>query len=428
MRPAGGRLIKHIYDSVHGYITLNDLEREIVDTSLFQRLRRIRHLGLADYVYPGATHSRFAHSLGALFVMDKISETLIQQGHLDKDDKQKLRLAALLHDIGHYPFSHVLETVYVKRYGEKAKHDSISAELIRKTSIGKQISNADFDPEEISSILEKRSRPLFSFLLSSDLDVDKIDYLLRDARNTGVSYGYVDVDRLFRTVTVDDEKARLAILDKGKQAIENFLVSRYHMFSTVYYHKSVAAFELMLKMLGDALLGESIPDFESILKTNEAQYTHFDDYNVWAIIQKECHTGNKLEPFLKELGKMLCDHRPVKLAFEEPSLSAEESKKRKLILRLITKKAQIDLLSKESGIELHWILFAEPPPIEVLLSKEPEETLLIEKEGKFIPLREDDTSIVHLLTQYTYVSPRVYTKDDSYKVKLREAIRECFGI
>jgi HD superfamily phosphohydrolase len=360
--------------------------------------------------------------------MDKISETLIQQGHLDRGDKQKLRLAALLHDIGHYPFSHVLETPYKNRYGEKAKHDSIGAELIRKTSISKKISKAGFDPEEISSILEKRSNPLFSFLLSSDLDVDKIDYLLRDARNTGVSYGYVDVDRLLRTVTVDDEKARLAVLDKGKQAIENFLVSRYHMFSTVYYHKSVAAFELMLKMLGDALLGSSIPDLETLLKMDEAQYTHFDDYNVWTTIQSECHKGNKLKPFLKELAEMLCDHRPVKLAFEETSLSAEDSEKRKLILRLIRKKAQIELLSKESGVELHWILFAEPPPIEILLSKEPEETLLIEKEGEFIPLREDNTSIVHLLTQYTYVSPRVYTKDDSYKGKLRAAITECFGL
>ena len=407
---------------------MNDLEHEIVDTLLFQRLRRIRHLGLADYVYPGATHSRFAHSLGALFVMDKISGTLIQQGHLDEGNKQKLRLAALLHDIGHYPFSHVLETQYIKRFGEKAKHDIVGAELIRKTSIGEKISKAGFDPKEISAILEKRSNPLFSFLLSSDLDVDKIDYLLRDARNTGVSYGYVDVDRLLRTVTVDDKKERLAVLDKGKQAIENFLVSRYHMFSSVYYHKSVAAFELMLKMLGDALLGKSIPDLEGIRKMDETQYAHFDDYNVWATIQRECHTGNKLEPFLKELAEMLCDHRPVKLAFEEPSLSAEDSEKRKLILRLVRKKAQIELLSKKSGVEPHWILFAEPPPIEILLSKEPEETLLIEKEGEFIPLREDETSIVYLLTQYTYVSPRVYTKDDSYKKKLREAIHECFGM
>ena len=404
------------------------MEREIVDTLLFQRLRRIRHLGLADYVYPGATHSRFAHSLGAFFVMDKISGTLVQQRHIDEGDKQKLRLAALLHDIGHYPFSHVLETVYVKRYGEKAKHDSMGAELIRKTSIGKKISKAGLDPEEICSILEKHSTPLFSFLLSSDLDVDKIDYLLRDARNTGVAYGNVDVDRLLRTITVDDKKARLAVLDKGKQAIENFLVSRYHMFSTVYYHKTVTAFELMLKMLGDALLGTSIPYLEDIQKMDERQYTHYDDYHIWANIQRECHTSNKLKPFLKELAEMLCDHRPVKLAFEEPSLSAKKSEKRKLILRLVTKKAQIELLSKKSGIEPNWILFAEKPPIDILLSKETEETLLIEKEGKFIPLREDDTSIVHLLTQYTYISPRIYTKDDSYKEKLRKAISVCFGI
>lgn len=377
-------------------------------------------------MYPGATHSRFAHSLGVLFVMDKISDTLIQQGHLDKNDKQKLRLAALLHDIGHYPFSHVLEGVYLEGYGEKAKHDKISAELIRKTSIGEEISKKGIDPEEIASILEKRSDPLFSFLLSSDLDVDKIDYLLRDARNTGVSYGYVDVDRLLRTITVDDKKARLVVLDKGKQAIENFLVSRYHMFSTVYYHKSVAAFELVFKLLTKALLEKHIPGLKEILEMNETKYMHFDDYNVWSTIQKKC--SNDTKPFLKELSKMLCNHHPVKLTFEEPSLSAQESDKRKLILRLIRRKAQIELLSKTAKIEPYWILFAEPPPIEILVSKEPEETLLIEKDGAFTPLREDNTSIVHLLTQYTYVSPRVYTKDDSYKERLRGAISKCYGM
>ena len=360
--------------------------------------------------------------------MDRISDILIGQGNLDKNDKDGLRLAALLHDLGHYPFSHVIEAMYVKTHGEKAKHDHMSTELIRKTSIGKKISKAGFDPEEICSIIEKRSKPLFSFLLSSDLDVDKIDYLLRDARNTGVAYGYVDVDRLLRTVTVDDKKERLAVLDKGKQAIENFLVSRYHMFSTVYYHKSVAAFELMLRILGTGLLGSCIPDFEKLQQMDESQFVHFDDYNLWTDILRGCRNTDRPNPFHNELVEMLCDHRPVKLAFEEPSLSEETSKKRKLILRLITKDDQMDLLSRKSGVERDWILFAEPPPIEILLSKEPEETLLIEKEGKFIALRDDDTSIVHLLTQYTYVSPRVYTKDDSYKVKLRQAIQDCFGL
>lgn len=359
-------------------------------------------------------------------MMDKISDTLVQQGYLDKDDKQKLRLAGLLHDIGHYPFSHVLEGVYLAKYGEKAKHDRMSAELIRKTEIGKKISGKGLDPEEIAAILEKRSDPLFSFLLSSDLDVDKIDYLLRDAQNTGVSYGNVDVDRLLRTVTVDTKKARLAVLEKGKQAIENFLISRYHMFSTVYYHKTVAAFEIMFKIIGGTLLEKSIPGLDKILKMGEAEYIHFDDYNVWSTIQSDCQKGS--DPLLKELSEMLCDHRPVKLAFEEPSLSSEESEKRKLILRLTRKVAQLKLLSETAEIEPYWVLFAEPPPIEILVSKEPEETLLIEKDGTFIPLREDETSIIHLLTKFTYVSPRVYTKNDSYKERLRKAINTCFGM
>jgi len=360
--------------------------------------------------------------------MDKIVDTLAKEDHIGNEDRTKLRLAALLHDLGHYPFSHVLEAVYKAKFGEDAKHDRLSAELIRTTNIGEKISNGGLDPEEIASILEKRSYPLFSFLLSSDFDVDKIDYLLRDAQNTGVAYGSVDVDRLLRTITVDDEKARLAVLEKGKHAIENFLVSRYHMFLTVYYHKSVAAFELMLKMIGEALLEDSrIPNLQNILEMDDEEFARFDDNHLWVTIQRECHEEDA-NSFLKELATMLCDHRPVKMAFEEPSLSAEESDKRKLILRLITRKAQRELLSKTAEIEEHWILFAEPPPIEILLSREPEETLLIEKEGGFVPLREDSTSIVHLLTQYAYVSPRVYTRDNSNKDKLRRAITECFGL
>jgi len=122
---------KWVYDNIHGYIGITPLELQIIDTQIFQRLRRIMHLGLAHFVYPGATQTRFAHSLGALFVMSKMCDNLIPQGKIRKDDLQVLRVSALLHDIGHYPFSHAIER-NLSKDDERLKHSNIGIELIKK--------------------------------------------------------------------------------------------------------------------------------------------------------------------------------------------------------------------------------------------------------------------------------------------------------
>ena len=137
---------KWIYDNVHGYIGITSLEREIIDTKIFQRLRRITHLGLANFVYPGATQTRFGHSIGALFVMQKMCENLIPQGKIRQDDLQLLRLAALLHDVGHYPFSHVTERLLSKS-DAKGKHTSLGITLIKKSRIAEILSKTEFDPQ-----------------------------------------------------------------------------------------------------------------------------------------------------------------------------------------------------------------------------------------------------------------------------------------
>ncbi len=186
---------KKIYDNVHGYIGITEEERILIDSPLFQRLRRISHLGLAGYVYPGATHSRFSHCLGSLYVMDKIASSLIENEVLDYEDLEILRLAALLHDVGHYPFSHVIEATMKNIDKDNAKHEQLGAFLVEETSLKESISKI-CNPEDIVAILKGSfSQPaLFQYLTSSSLDVDKMDYLQRDSIHTGVGYGAFDVD------------------------------------------------------------------------------------------------------------------------------------------------------------------------------------------------------------------------------------------
>jgi len=317
---------KWIYDNVHGYIGVTSLERKIIDTRIFQRLRRISHLGLASFVYPGATQTRFAHSLGALFVMQKMCENLIPQGHVKNEDLPILRLAALLHDVGHYPFSHVIERL-LSQSDARGKHVNFGITLIKKSEIGQILSENGIQPSDIEKLLLKKKEPeypVYSYLLDSDLDVDKIDYLLRDSLHTGVAYGQVDADRLIRTVTVDDE-GMLAIREKGKQAVENLMIARYHMYQCIYFHKVVAAFELMLRKVYEELLEEKkVFTLEELLEKTEENQAEICDYDDSYVLQAmKNYQGNNT--FLKDLINMIWSREPLCKICEEPALTEEKN-------------------------------------------------------------------------------------------------------
>jgi len=246
-------VVKRIYDEVHGYIELTDVERRIVDTPTFQRLRFIRQLASAWYVYPGATHTRFSHSLGTLYIMGKLAAKLYSMGYIyHEDDVQLLRLVALLHDVGHTPFSHAIEPFFREKLG--LGHEDITRLVIMVSpDISETLQSYGFDPKEIVAVLEGKHRDsLFNQLISSELDVDRMDYLLRDSLHTGVAYGSIDIHRLLATMVVDGE-GNLAVLEKGLGALENFYVARMHMYRNVYYHKTIVGFELILRKIYEKL-------------------------------------------------------------------------------------------------------------------------------------------------------------------------------
>ncbi len=292
------KVVKRVYDEVHGYIELTEAERAIVDSPIFQRLRFIKQLAAAWYVYPGATHTRFSHSLGAMHLMGVIASRLYSLGYIhSKDDVQLLRLVALLHDVGHTPFSHAIEPYLRETLG--ITHEDLSRVIILGSyDIRETLAEYGYDPHEIVAILEGKHRePLYNQLTSGGLDVDRMDYLLRDALHTGVSYGTIDIHRLINTIVVDGE-GNLAVLEKGLEALENFYVARLHMYRTVYYHKTIVGYEILLRKIYDRLSKEmddpffikSLDDLKLLVHKNEL-FPWNDDWLLGTMIRALSTSG-----------------------------------------------------------------------------------------------------------------------------------------
>ncbi len=232
-----------IRDPVHGPIELTDLERRILDSAPMQRLRHVRQLGLAHLVYPGAHHTRFEHSLGCLFLAQKMAHAI----GLNEEKTRRLRLSALLHDVGHLAFSHDSESVTFKRWGD---HEKRGAKLIRNNPLAEIIERED-EPKAVSEWMQGSS---YGQLITSDVGADRIDYLLRDAHYTGVAYGVVDHARILSTLQWKMNAP--ALRAGGLEAAESMIMARFEMFHAVYYHHTV---RIIRAMLQQAIL-ESLQD------------------------------------------------------------------------------------------------------------------------------------------------------------------------
>ena len=245
---------KFIRDSVYGDISLNSFEVKIMDMPQFQRLRRIKQLGLISLIYPGATHTRFEHCVGTMNLGSKLSEEL----GLNKDEIELIRASGLLHDIGHGPFSHVSEGVL------SVPHEELSKYVITKTSM-RDLLEEKFDVNEIVDIINGKGT--LGPIVSGELDVDRMDYLLRDSHNTGVSYGKIDYERLISNLRLDDG----LILDiKGVQAAEGALVSRYFMYPSVYQHHTTRIVNTMFRRALKKIIDEDIIKEREIYKYDDS--------------------------------------------------------------------------------------------------------------------------------------------------------------
>ncbi|TLX94030.1 MAG: HD domain-containing protein [Thaumarchaeota archaeon] len=232
-----------IVDPIHDFITIYKHELDIIDTPIFQRLRRIRQLAGAHLVYPGAQHSRFEHSLGTMHIASQAATMLKEKKYLDSDDVANLRLAALLHDIGHGPFSHLFEEVLQKK--KRISHEQMGEKLILKSEIGDLITKAGFDKGFVSKLASGNSKYQFmNEIISGGLSADMMDYLLRDGYFTGAEHAKVDFMRIINSLDVHNKK--LSLDRSALYSFESIMISRYQMFKAVYFHKTVRAAEVML--------------------------------------------------------------------------------------------------------------------------------------------------------------------------------------
>jgi len=249
-----------IRDPVHGYIGITELERRVIQTSVFQRLRRIKQLATSHLIYPGATHTRFEHSLGTLHVADRICQRLERQGCMEESTRQIVRLAALVHDIGHGPFSHVWDNVVLRATGVSRAHETTGRWLVSNDGEVRE-ALGDFH-EPVATLLQDDQQGAEKQAVAGPLDADKLDYLLRDSLHIGVKYGVFDLDRIVHSMTrsVEGQETDLAVTWKGQDALEGYRMALYSMYSQVYQHPMRIAGDAMLIRAVELALSEGALD------------------------------------------------------------------------------------------------------------------------------------------------------------------------
>jgi len=264
-------------DPVWNNIRVDELTLNLVDTEVFQRLRYVRQLGWTYLVYPGATHSRFEHALGTHHLSRRTLALLCEaedSASISEDEQAIVRSAALLHDVGHYPFSHALEEIGALH------HEEVARPLITEGSVATLLTSrlGKDAPVRVFDLIRGRSESALQGLISGSLDLDKVEYLKRDAFMCGVPYGEIDVDRLTNSlVLVDDPKTgrpNIGVQEKALSALESLLFAKYQMYRNVYWHHAVRSATAMYKRLVEDALHAGVVDVQSLARYTDEGLMH----------------------------------------------------------------------------------------------------------------------------------------------------------
>ena len=329
-----------IRDEIHRDILVPAHHARIIDTHEFQRLRNVQQLSTCEFVFPSATHTRFAHSLGAYHLAGALTDSLqeVQPGLLSNEDAELVRLGALLHDIGHPPYSHLLETPEV--FATYHSHEHWGRVMLEDTSseIGQVLAEVlgTERKKRLFSILDGAKEcdgiaiaPFLKEIISSQLDVDRMDYMIRDQANTGAQIGGFDSARVIRAMRVNDQ-GRLYVKSWGLPAIEAYLVTRYHMYNQVYFHKvNMLTQAYLVRMLarartlaseGKLALGSEVEHMLLNKSLTAEQYAEIHDSHVKVAMSRFSRNEDEI---LSNYASRLMARRDYHKSLRIPSLTSE---------------------------------------------------------------------------------------------------------
>jgi len=403
-----------IIDPIHDFVRVYDNELKIIDTPIFQRLRRIRQLSGAHLIYPGAQHTRFEHSLGVMHIASMAGQALAEKGVVSFDDIQNLRLAGLLHDIGHGPFSHLFEEIFEEK--RKISHEDLGRDIILKTEIGDIISKNGFDKKLITKLAFGDSKLQFmNEIISGVLSADIMDYLLRDGYFTGAEHAKIDHHRL--THSLDVYKNKLALDKSSLVNFETMMISRYQMFKAVYFHKTVRAGEVMLLEAMDLAEGEL-----GLSSMNLDEYLQLSDDVILAKLLNLPEHNSKLKAS-KKIATNYLNRNLFKSVFESTLTGKAITKNRMHELR--------EEISKKSKIDINEIFVDSSNTPSIPLSpskKESKSIILLENDGNKTTAKEILISQIKLVSAMSGFMKilRVYTPAKNRK-KVEMAAKSILG-
>lgn len=408
-----------IKDPVHGYVYVTKIEKDVVDSFPMQRLHRLRQLAGAEYVYPGANHTRFEHSIGTMYLAQQLVRNPNISQYLSTEETAMIRLAALVHDVGHGPFSHVFEYL-LEKYLDK-NHEEMTLWIIRKSELSDIIRGGGYNAEAIAKLavgsLRQKGRTYMDQIIQSAIDVDKLDFVLRDTYHTGAKYGNVDVSRLIQMLDVLNEN--LAVNIGALSALESFILARIESFRSIYFHRVSRAAQIML-----ATAMEKAKDALGLVdyKTPE-EYLSLNDYTVWTML-KLCEESRNIMENLERRRLLKCSYdKTFHLRDKTISKLFSTEEIRNEMRDQIAQKARVDPqtvvidVPTVPSVPYHHSMLLEPMEIPIFSRT---------KEGERIAQRLSEISRIFEALRGFINVVRVYT-EEKYRDQVAEASTRVLG-
>lgn len=464
---------KMIFDNIHGNIQVSHLESKVIQSPYYQRLRWIKQLGLAFYVFPGATHTRHAHTLGVMHVMGRVLKGLgisvseeqfystdIKDNSEKKQFHQTMRLAGLLHDIGTFPLSHTTELAYIRHWKKRKQngykgidhnHETLGSHVICNTDfkggLTRVLKEGGIDPLELSNIIKGTSKnTLANQLVHSDVDADRMDYLLRDAYHTGVRLGIYDIDFLIRNMVLvtHNNNTVLAFKEDSLHVVESFLVNRYFWYSQIISDGTNYKFDLVAAKIYEYFLenglAHSFEDLIGVVSQNPMEYFTFNDSYFMAKIN-EYLAGRIRHPMISELSTMLTQRIPpaqVRIAPVVPTLVRGVEQRNELIENV---NKAFDWFENMMADEFpdDWVI-TDVPSKDVSFTKSKKELAakykdplygsegvkVLTRSGDLELLVDRDSALTSFLAEVKNFIPRIYVSPATYEKLEAKGILDKF--